>query len=199
MKTVVQLSLLAACYALFPEIAHAEWQAVEKVQTYTVAGKSGAELYASIGERGPRVGDKGSAIAHTNFRLTWSRKYENLDNACTLVSAQPKLVITYTIPKPAGKLPDAVARNWETFIVGIRRHEAVHGEMIREMVTSIETSTVGLSVPDDPKCTKIRTEMTKRLSELSQTQRQRSRDFDRTELSEGGNIHQLILNLVNGR
>ena len=70
--------------------------------------------------------------------------------------------------------------------------------MIREMVKSIETATVGLSVPDDPKCTKIRAEMTKRLSELSQTQRQRSRDFDRTELSEGGNIHQLILALVNG-
>lgn len=198
-KTVVQLLLLAACCALFPEIAHAEWQAVEKVQTYAVAGKSGAELYASIGERGPRVGDKGSAIAHTNFRLTWSRKYETRGDACTLVSAQPKLVITYTIPKPAGKLPGAVATNWETFIAGIRRHEAVHGEMIKDMVTTIETSTVGLSVPDDPNCRKIRTEMTKRLSGLSQTQRQRSRDFDRIELDEGGNIHQLILNLVNGR
>ena len=198
MKAVVQLSLLAVCCALLPEIAHAEWQAVEKVETYTVAGKSGAELYASIGERGPKAGDKGRAIAHTNFRLTWSRKYENQGDACTLVSAQPKLVITYTIPKPAEKLPGAVARNWETFVAGIRRHEAVHGEMIKDMVKAIETSTVGLSVPDDPKCSKIRTEMTKRLSELSQTQRQRSRDFDRTELDEGGNIQQLILALVNG-
>ncbi|WP_271899050.1 DUF922 domain-containing Zn-dependent protease [Candidatus Phyllobacterium onerii] len=198
MKTVVQLSLLAACCASLPAIALAEWQAVEKVESYAVSGQSGAELYASIGERGPSAGDNGSAIAHTNFRLTWSRKYENQGKACTLVSAKPKLVITYTIPKPAGKLPGAVARDWETFITGIRRHEAVHGDMIREMVKSIETATVGLSVPDDPKCTKIRAEMTKRLSELSQTQRQRSRDFDRTELREGGNIHQLILALVNG-
>ena len=40
--------------------------------------------------------------------------------------------------------------------------------------------------------------MTMRLGALSQAQRQQSRDFDRTELSEGGNIHQLILALVNG-
>jgi predicted secreted Zn-dependent protease len=74
----------------------------------------------------------------------------------------------------------------------------VHGEIINEMVKEIETLSVGFSVSGDPECRKIRTELTKRLSELSLAQRQRSRDFDRVELSEGGNIHQLILALVNG-
>lgn len=40
--------------------------------------------------------------------------------------------------------------------------------------------------------------MTKRLGEISRAQRQKSRDFDKAELSDGGNVHQLILNLVNG-
>ena len=53
--------------------ARAEWKAVEKTETYAIAGKSGPELYASIGERGPKVG-KTRAIAYTNFKLTWSQE-----------------------------------------------------------------------------------------------------------------------------
>ncbi len=66
------------------------------------------------------------------------------------------------------------------------------------MVEEIEAFTVGLSVPDDPNCKKIRKRITERLAEISQAQRQKSRDFDRVELSDGGNVHQLILDLVNG-
>ena len=40
--------------------------------------------------------------------------------------------------------------------------------------------------------------MKKRLSALSLAQRQRSKEFDQAEMSGGGNIHQLILKLVNG-
>ena len=196
MKTGVGLWLLA-CFVLSPAAAHAEWQAVEKVQTYAISGKSGPELYASIGERGPKAGIA-RAIAQTNFKLTWSRDYQPRGDACVLVSARPKLIITYVLPKPSEQLPATIRKNWEVFASGVRDHEKVHGEMIEEMVRQIEAFSVGLSVAGDPGCRKIRAELTKRLSELSLAQRQKSRDFDRTELSEGGNVHQLILNLVNG-
>lgn len=198
MKSTVPLLPLAIALASPPTTALAEWQPVEKVEPYAVAGKSGPELYASIGERGPKAGI-GRAIAYTDFKLTWQRKYEPKDGACTLVSARPKLIITYRLPKPAEKLPAATDRLWEKFSAGVRAHEKVHGEFIVDMVKAIEAATVGLSVPDDPECRKIRTEMTKRLSALSLAQRQKSRDFDRVELSNGGAVHQLILNLVNGR
>ena len=179
-------------------MARAEWQAVEKVEPYAITGKSGAELYASIGDKGPKVGGMVRAIAHTNFKLTWTRKYEKQGDACTLVSARPKLTITYTLPKPTEQLPDEAQKHWDAFIAGVRSHEVVHGDMIKDMVRAIEAATVGLSVPNDPNCQKIKIEMTKRLYELSLAQRQRSRDFDRAELSQGGNIHQMILTLVNG-
>ncbi|QND55220.1 DUF922 domain-containing protein (plasmid) [Phyllobacterium sp. 628] len=183
---------------MLPVVAHAQWQAVENVQTYPITGTSGAELYASIGARGPMIGGTTRTIAHTNFKLTWTRKYEQRGSACVLASARPKLIITYTLPKPSGQLPAAVARQWDTFIAGIRAHEAVHGADIKDLVKAIEAFTVGLSVPDDPGCQKIRAVMTKRLSELSLEQRQKSRDFDQVEHSEGGNIHRLVLELVNG-
>lgn len=198
MKAGIALSLILACLAAKSPAAAAEWQPVEKVQTYSVPGASGAELYASIGARGPKLSIGTRAIAQTSFALTWSRKYETRGDACVLATAKPKLIITYVLPKPANALPAPVKANWESFISGVRDHERVHGDYIVEMVKQIEAATVGLTVPADPNCRKIREEMTKRLGALSQEQRQRSRDFDRVELSPGGNVHTLILQLVNG-
>jgi predicted secreted Zn-dependent protease len=180
-----------------PMIAHAEWQAIEKTQAYSITGHSGIELYRSIGERGPKIDGRGRTIALTTFKLTWRRKYEPQGDACVLVSAQPKLIITYMLPKPAAPLPASIQGRWETFIAGVQKHERVHGESIKSMVKEIETASVGLSVPNDPDCSRIRTELTRRLGDISSRQRQRDRDFDRVELSKGGNIHQLILGLVN--
>lgn len=198
MKTDFRFSLLAAFLVSVPIAARAEWQAVEKVQPYAITGKTGAELYASIGERGPSVNGNGRAIAHTTFKLTWTRKYLPRGGGCVLASAVPKLIVTYTLPKPAAELPLATRSRWDTFIAGVQAHEKVHGEFIKDMVKEIETVSIGLTVADDPDCSKIRAELTKRLGEISARQRQRGRDFDREEMSNGGNIHQLILGLVNG-
>lgn len=191
------LPIAAACLSAIAAAAHAQGQVIEEVKTYAVSGQSGAELYASIGERGPKAGIS-RAIAITNFKLTWSRNYQPSGGGCTLVSARPKLVLTYTLPKPSGKLPASLQKRWDVFIEGVRRHEKVHGDIIRDMVATIEATTIGLSVPDDPKCQKIRKEIVKPLSAASDAQRRKSRDFDRVELGGGGNVHRLILDLVNG-
>ena len=103
------------------------------------------------------------------------------------------------LPKPAERLPASVQKSWNTFISGVRQHERVHGDLIKDMVKKIEAVSVGLTAADDPQCQKIRADLTARLGELSRAQRQQSRDFDRAELSNGGNVHQLVLALVNGQ
>jgi len=189
---------LAAAVLMATHSHAGEWKAVERDAPYLVQGTTGPELYASIGERGPEVGGLMRTIAHTTFKLTWTRDYQPRNGACILASARPKLIITYTLPKPASRLKGPVRSNWDTFISGVRDHEKVHGEMIKEMVREIERISVGLTVENDPGCKKIRQELTARLAAISQEQRRRSRDFDRIELGDGGNIHQLILRLVNG-
>jgi len=191
------LPIVAACLSTVALDARADGQVIEEVKTYAISGQSGAELYASIGQHGPKAGVS-RAIALTNFKLTWSRNYQPSGGGCTLVSARPKLVLTYTLPKPAGKLPANLQKRWDVFIEGVRRHEKVHGDIIKDMVATIEATTIGLSVPNDPKCQKIRKEIIMPLSAASNAQRQKSREFDRLELGNGGNVHQLILDLVNG-
>jgi predicted secreted Zn-dependent protease len=188
---------MALCIAFLPMTAYADWQPIEIIKTYAITGTSGAELYDSIGERGPLLGPKIRAIAHTDFKLTWTRKYEpQPDGACTITVNIPKVIITYTLPKPAAQLPASTRRSWQKFIAGVEAHERVHGGYIKDMVKEIEAMSVGFSMPDDPKCSKIRVELTKRLGEISKKERQRNVDFDKVEFSDGGNLQQLVLKLV---
>lgn len=181
-----------------PAAAHADWKPVERVEHYRVSGSSGIELYRSIGENGPSVGI-GRAIAYTDFKLLWSRDYRpQADGSCTLVTARPSLTITYRLPKASGDLPGVTKRAWQTFLDGITAHEKVHGDIIVDMVRQIEAVSVGLNAPDDPGCKKVREALQTKLGALSQEQRRKSRDFDRVEMRDGGNVHRLILALVNG-
>ncbi len=192
-----RLLAVAMCIASLPMTARAEWQAVEKVKTYAITGTSGRELYDSIGERGPLLGPKVRAIAHTHFKLTWTRKYEpQPDGVCMITANVPKLIITYTLPKPSAQLPPSTRKSWQKFIAGVEAHERVHGGFIKDMVKEIEAVSIGFSVPDDPKCSKIRVELTKRLGEISNKERRRNSDFDKVEFSDGGNLQQLVLKLV---
>lgn len=191
--------LLLAALLIATAPARADWKPVEKIETYTVSGSSGAELYASIGARGPQAALGTRAIALTNFKLTWQRDYQPRGGGCTLVSAKPKLIITYTLPEPSTRLAAPVKAAWETFIEGVRKHERVHGADIEDMVRQIEATSIGLRAPEDPRCKKVRAELQKRLAVLSAAQRKKSRDFDRVELGAGGAVHTLILDLVNSR
>jgi predicted secreted Zn-dependent protease len=188
--------LLFAAGLLFAGNAGAQdWQAVERVEAYAVQGATGLEIYQSIGERGPKLG-VARVIAHTGFKLTWTRKYEPQGNACVITVNKPKLIITYTLPRLKSKLSGPMKARWDTFIAGVTAHEKVHGDFIKDMVKEIEAVSVGMTVEDDPK---IRPQLQARLGELSQAQRARSRDFDQVELNDGGNVHQLILQLVDPR
>lgn len=197
---VVRIAVLSVVLGvLLSGQAHADddWKAVEIIKPYSVDGRTGMQLYESIGERGPKAG-KSRVIAHTTFVLTWDRKFDNSNKGCTIVSAKPILKITYTMPKPSQKLGSPVKENWERFYDGIYKHERVHGETAKDMTREIVRTTVGLSIPNDPKCQKMRRELINRITDLVNVQRQQGRDFDRVEMGSGGNVEQLVLALVNG-
>ena len=194
-----RFSLLVALAAAATNASAQEWKPTEQEKTYRIDGATGPELYRAIGSAGPLLGGGVRTIAHTTFDLKWRRNYQpQADGSCRLVSGLPFLTITYTLPKPAQRLSGATAGNWQSFIEGMRVHEKVHGQYIREMTQATQSATVGLTVPDDRDCKKIRKDVARLAMEASVRQRDRSRDFDRIEMSNGGNVHRLILALVNG-
>lgn len=199
LNAAIAQSLPAQSSSAFPAapLPPAEpWQPVEQVKTYAIRGATGIDLYRSIGERGPAAGVQ--AIAHTSFKLTWTRDYRpQPDGSCVLAVAKPKLIITNTLPKaPSGLLP-VVAEKWQRFVSGVETHERVHGDQIVDMVRDIEAFSRGLTAADDPKCQKVRQKLQARLKDFSDERVRQSRQFDEVELTEGGAVHQLILSLVN--
>lgn len=176
----------------------AGWQPVARVKDYSISGAAGPELYFSIGQNGPRIGET-RAIAQTSWDLKWRRKYQPDGTACVLKSAKPFLTVTTTLPKPAAMLGDPAARLWKTFIDGIAAHEDVHAADISAMVDGIIAATVGLTVQNDPHCKLIRAQVLKLVTEANEAYKAKSRAFDRAEMAKGGNVQQLILGLVNGR
>jgi predicted secreted Zn-dependent protease len=194
-KAIAVLLLLTPLMSL-PASA-AEVRAAEKLVPYPVSGSSGIELYRSIGERGPKSRN-GRAIALTDYRLTWTRRYVPEGGNCRLTTAVPHLTLITHLPKPSGKLPARTEALWATFIAGITAHERVHGEIIKATVDAIRSATEGLGVTGDPSCRKIRSEVTKRVAALAAEMRKKNRDFDHVEMGKGGNVQQLILALVNG-
>ena len=194
---------LIAALTLPSSALAADWKPVEKIDSYAVTGHSVGELYASIGANGPVIGKDGAGgarrvIAHTNFKLTWQRDYQPQGGGCVLKSARPKLIITYTLPKPAGKLPAATQARWDAFSAGLIAHEKVHGKGIVDMVDKIVAFSTGLTVANDPSCTKIRAQLTQYLDQLSKAQRQDSRDFDKVEFGQNGNMLKLIAAFLGG-
>lgn len=179
----------------FPAFA-AEIPAREVEKTYAIHGTTGAELYTSIGEKGPRLSGGRSAIAFTAFELKWHRDYRRDGSACVLVAAKPFLTITTTLPKPSGRLPAATQAKWDAFAAGLRAHERQHGAMIRELAAEIARLTIGFRQENDPGCTKIRKAIEPSLKAASGRHQERSRAFDRDEMGEGGTVARLVIGLV---
>ncbi|MCO6186589.1 DUF922 domain-containing protein [Rhizobium sp. L1K21] len=179
--------------------AQAEIKAKVVEKTYSIPGTTGIALYEAIGAHGPRVRDGASgAIATTNFDLKWGRDYKAEGNDCVLSVIRPFLTITYTFPKPSETLPPDLRARWEHFIKGIRAHEAVHGRYVTEMAEEIHEATLGFRQPDDPTCQKIRQTIQVPIKAAFDRYKARNQAFEQVEMQEGGNVHQLILGLVNG-
>ena len=200
MRTAGKALILSACIAVFlalPAEAQ-EWKPRFVVKYYPVSGAAGPDLYTAIGEKGPLIGTV-RTIAHTNWDLKWRRDYQADGTACVLKSALPFLTIITTLPKPAAKLSGSAARLWKTFSDGITAHEKVHGQDIVAMTQEIIAATVGLRQENDAACKAIRAEVLARVTAANEAYKAKSRAFDLAEMSDGGNVHQLILALVNGR
>ena len=188
-------ALVASLSAALPAAAQ-EWQATEKVEHYKVNGTAPMELYQSIGERGPKL-SLGRVIAHTTFKLTWQRDYQQQGAACVLATAKPRLVITYTLPKPAQKLSPEVAAKCQAFYDGIVEHEKLHGQFMKDLTQAIQDVSIGLRDENDPGCKKVRAALQAQLKPISDAHVARHSEYDQVEMSPGGAVHQLILTFLN--
>ncbi|MEM9573594.1 MAG: DUF922 domain-containing protein [Pseudomonadota bacterium] len=189
-----------ALFMLLSNIAHgADWEAQEFTKHYNINGTTPIALYKSIGEKGPVIKGNRRTMAITTWDLKWRRDYQRKNAGCTLASALPFLKITYELPKPAQKLPATINARWNAFYEGIKIHEHQHGAMLRNMTQVIINETVGLTTEtDDSNCNQLREKVLAKVKQSFDAYTRQSFAFDRDEMTNGGNVQQLVLGLLNG-
>jgi predicted secreted Zn-dependent protease len=198
-RTVLALALALTVSPLAAQEAGG-WKPTEKIERYAISGQTEMDLYKSIGEKGPMVhGGKVRAIAYTDFKLTWTRRYENdASGGCRIAENRPNVTIIYRLPKPAGKLGASVKARWDTFEAGIEAHEHQHGQFILQMVRRMVMETSTLSAPNDPSCRQVRAELTRRMGAAFKEKSGKDAAFDKAEMGDGGNVRRLVMTFVYG-
>jgi predicted secreted Zn-dependent protease len=108
----------------------------EKTIYYKVSGRTGKEIYAQIGHRGPLLsGSRDRKVATTtlNFEVR-NPKFDTQGRSCILADIDLVVNVTYRIPQWTGasRASAAVHREWKQFLDHIWRHEKQHMEIARD-------------------------------------------------------------------
>jgi predicted secreted Zn-dependent protease len=194
MRGLILASMVALAVSA-PE-AVASVKVTVKEQSYTISGRTGADLLAAMDRKGPRHGFLARAIAQTKYLVTWDLAWTESRKACRVSRADAQIAITYTYPKAGGDLSPEMRRRWARFLDGVRKHEETHGRLAAQMVRAAESSIVGLSIKNDPGCRKARKEVKRRVAEIYADYEDRQMRFDSREHGDAGNVEGLIRGLV---
>ena len=189
-----RIVLFGACVA-FAGDAAADVKVSEKTRSYEITGKTGAALLAAMDRRGPKHGFLTRAIAQTRYSVSWTIEWGETRTACRVKKIDGELDIIYTYPSTSG-LPTALDRRWKRFLIGVRKHEKVHGDMARQMARAVEKSIARLSVDNDRGCRRARAEGKRRMAAIYAEYEARQIKFDSREHGDGGRVERLIDALV---
>jgi hypothetical protein len=129
-------------------------------------------------------------------RRSGLRQHVRADGGCRSTSGRPTLNITYAYPMPPESISPALRARWNRFMVGVRRHEEMHGKIARRMVDEAYRSIRGLRIAGDPTCQKTKRELRRRTQAVYARYEARQEQFDRIEHRDGGKIDRLIMALV---
>lgn len=162
------------------------------VKTYGISGADGEALLAQMDRKGPKHGLLTRAIAQTRYAITWDIAWSSNGTGCRVEGANAKVDITYTYPRVSSALSPAMAKRWNTFLRGVRKHEEMHGAIARRMVTAAEKSVLAVSVKKDRNCRTARAEVRRRVDAIYARYEAQQRHFDDIEHQDGGNVARLV-------
>jgi predicted secreted Zn-dependent protease len=163
-----------------------------KTVTYSISGANGDALLDAMDRRGPKHGLLTHAIAQTRYAVTWQIDWKEKAGGCRIGKAAVGLSITYTYPDVTGDMSADLARRWQRFMAGVRKHEETHGRIARQMVNEAEKAVSRVSYKSDHGCLKTQAEVKKRTATIYAKYEARQVEFDRVEHAEGGNVEGLV-------
>lgn len=176
----------------FASAASAGVKLLIKTQTYDISGTTGEALIESMDRNGPRHGFMARAIAQTSYTKDWDFDFVQAKGSCRIKQANGTLNLKFTYPHVASALPPALDKRWARFFAGVRTHEETHGDIARQMMSATEKSLTGLTLPNDPQCSRTRREARRRIDAIFDEYEDKQNAFDAREHREGGHVEYLV-------
>lgn len=191
---LISLSVLATIGAFcgLVSVASADVNILATTQTYDISGTTGEALIKSMNRNGPRHGFMARAIAQTSYTKDWDFDFVQAKGACRIERANGTLKLKVTLPRVASTLPPGLDKRWVRFFAAVRRHEETHADIARQMMAATEKSLVGLTVPNDARCSTTRREAKRRIDAIFDDYEDKQNAFDASEHREGGHVEYLV-------
>ncbi|MEL6947049.1 MAG: DUF922 domain-containing protein [Pseudomonadota bacterium] len=155
----------------------------ERTKYYAIRGKTGRDIFRSIGLRSKR----GAGVQHAIATTTSNIRVSNVKTAirrsrCVVVSAEVRLNLTYRYPRWRGRgASPAVRKAWKDFFAHAVRHENTHGSISKKYARRIYNELKRTTGRVSRQCSDFSSKARRKFARLSKNLDAEHRRFDRRE------------------
>lgn len=184
---------ISAILALAPE-ARAKLIVKEQTRHYNIWGKTGRQIHAKLGRRGPWRIRKKHAIAATVRTFEFKNiKFTERGKKCVLTNIDIHLTLTYYFPKWINKNNGSkkLQKLWGVFSRELVRHERVHGKYFKDTMRQFEKELLRTTGRLSDNCSGMLRSAKARLDKIEARGDLRHAAFDRREKKPTAKIRKL--------
>lgn len=166
----------------------------EQTKTYNVSGKSGRQVYAKFGRRGPWKMRRKHAIAATQREFDFKNiKIAERGKKCAFVKMDIYLSLTYYYPNWTNKnsASKRAQKLWRNFMRELVRHEKTHGKFFKETLRQFEKELIKISGKSFKSCREMNAIAQRRLETAYKKGQARHDAFDRRERKPSAKVRML--------
>lgn len=185
-----------------PETASSRVIIHKKEKFYRVHGKTGAQIYKNILKFGTKAGNYTHAIASTqvNFELK-NLKGHLTSRTCKVDNVDIVVSIIYTYPKwvDRRRATPKVRKDWDRFMLYLRKHERHHGEIAIKTAKKYERVFKRSRGSVARKCEDWSNSVERKIGPLIARYHRQQAQYDRREHGRYGRIRRAQIALINGK
>ncbi|MCP4185223.1 MAG: DUF922 domain-containing Zn-dependent protease [Hyphomicrobiales bacterium] len=166
----------------------------ENTKTYSVSGKTGKQVHAKLGRRGPWKMRRKHAIAATQRVLDFNNiKFSSRGEKCVIVKMDIHLHLTYYYPRWTNKrfASKNAQKLWNRFLSELVLHEKVHGKLFKATARQIYKELEIISKRPFRNCRRMSSFIKSSLTKTFEKGRVKHTAFDRREKKPTAKVRKL--------
>ncbi len=213
--TVMQVSVFSArniiisflCFVIcmLPESmgeANARLIIKEQTKTFNVSGKSGRQVHANFGRRGPWKLRRKRSVAGLQREFDFRKiKFVERGNKCIIAKMDIYLSLTYYYPNWTNKSSASQETQilWERFLREVVRIEETHGKFFKETLRQFERELIRISGKSFKSCREMKAIVRRKLDIIYKKGKARHDALDRRERKPSAKVRKLEKAFLNAK